>query len=235
MKKSIIISIIFIIVIIGNLSFSFGNSEICKILINTTDNIKRNETLELLLDISDIDSNEGVSSINGLLEYDDEVFEDVKYEKSSEWSNFYELNNVLFIVTNNMEERYENSNLLKIKLKVKENAKLGKTAIKFSKIEILGSSNIVKTINDIEKNIQIEDSTNHDQDDDKDSTIDNNQSQDDEQKYINNESKNGKTVQNTSIADKILSKTGLGVTLSVFIIIAISIGVFNYIKYKKEK
>ena len=265
MKKYTFISVIFMIFTILNIRNSFcSNDDICKISIDSKDSINKNETLEVLLNISNIDTHEGISAINGMIEYDNEVFEDVKYEKTSEWKNFYELNNVLFFVTEHMEENFRDSTLLKIKLKVKENAKTGETLIKFSKIEVVGESNSLRNIDDVEKKININDIINSSNDQDNiynndkvngqnnnQNTYDKGQESKDEIKnfqneMINNDNQKGesdnfkttnakadKIEQNASIADKILSKTGLGITSFILIIILISLGLFYYIKYKR--
>ena len=275
MKKYVFISIISIIFTILNINNSFGNNdEICKISINASNTIRRNEMLEIKLNVNEIDNQEGISAIDGVLEYDNEIFENIIYEKNDEWSNFYQLNDVLFFVTDSMEEKFKDTNLLNIKLKVKENAKIGETKIKFSKIEAVGSSNILKTVSDVEKNIEIKDLISQDNDhsgnqntnvnnndkfidnqinnpkqdsnESKDSTQnnsennlqnkeDNQQQKDEENKLSKTPAKTGKVEQNSSLADKILSKTGLGITSLILTIILISIGIIFYIKYKKIK
>ena len=275
MKKYVFISIISIIFTILNINNSFGNNdEICKISINASNTIRRNEMLEIKLNVNEIDNQEGISVIDGVLEYDNEIFENIIYEKNNEWSNFYQLNNVLFFVTDSMEEKFKDTNLLNIKLKVKENAKIGETKIKFSKIEAVGSSNILKTVSDVEKNIEIKDLISQDNDhsgnqntnvnnndkfidnqinnpkqdsnESKDSTQnnsennlqnkeDNQQQKDEENKLSKTPAKTGKIEQNSSLADKILSRTGLGITSLILMIILISVGIIFYIKYKKIK
>lgn len=225
MKKYVFISMISIIFTILNINNSFGsNDEICKISINASNTIRRNEMLEIKLNVNEIDNQEGISAIDGVLEYDNEIFENIIYEKNNEWSNFYQLNDVLFFVTDSMEEKFKDTNLLNIKLKVKENAKIGETKIKFSKIEAVGSSNILKTVSDVEKNIEI-----------KDFKEDNQQQKDEENKLSKTPAKTGKIEQNSSLADKILSRTGLGITSLILMIILISVGIIFYIKYKKIK
>ena len=250
MKKYTFISVIFILFTILNIRNSFcSNDDICKISIDTKESINKNETLEVLLNISNIDTHEGISAINGMIEYDNEVFEDIKYEKTSKWKNFYELNNVLFLVTEHMEENFEDSTLLKIKLKVKENAKIGETLIKFCKIEVVGASNVLRNIDDVEKRINVNDiiNSNNNQDNNfnnNEANIQNNdqnnndQNNNDKQKEESNNFKTSaektkKIDQNSSIADKILSKTGIGITSLILIIIAILLGLLYYIKYKR--
>lgn len=275
MKKYVFISMISIIFTILNINNSFGsNDEICKISINASNTIRRNEMLEIKLNVNEIDNQEGISAIDGVLEYDNEIFENIIYEKNNEWSNFYQLNDVLFFVTDSMEEKFKDTNLLNIKLKVKENAKIGETKIKFSKIEAVGSSNILKTVSDVEKNIEIKDLISQDNDhsgnqntnvnnnekfidnqinnpkqdsnESKDSTQnnsennlqnkeDNQQQKDEENKLSKTPAKTGKIEQNSSLADKILSRTGLGITSLILMIILISVGIIFYIKYKKIK
>lgn len=252
MKKFLFISVIFILFIIGNINISHGSDDICRLSLNTNNNkINKNETLEILLSISDIDSQKGVSAINGLLEYDKNVFENITYEKTSEWGNFYQLNDVVFIVTSNMEEKFENSDVLKIKLKVKEDAKTGNTSIKLSNIEVVDSSNENKKINDIEQHIEINNAITPNNDitpnninsdsnsqaqgqENSQEIVNNNEEQNDKMSTTTNSiGRSGETTQNTSIADKILSKTGLGIASIILTLIVISLGAFFYIKYKK--
>lgn len=295
MKKVLFSSLIFIMFFIMNFNISFANSDICKISLDTKNIINRNETLEINLNVSDINREEGVSAINGIIEYDNDVFEEISYEKNDEWNNFYQLNNVIFVVATSMEEKYEEGNILKIKIKVKENAKLGETKVKFSKIDVLSSSNKINTIEDIEKTIKINNKIISDDEIKKDKKTDDNDNQNennnnknnennDNQNVINNNKQNtnnnqitpnntdnqiqennnennyregvinneemvsekensnipvkniqktGKTEQNTSLADKILSKTGLEITSIILAIIITSVGIYFYIKYKK--
>ena len=268
MKKYLFISVIFIIFVIGYFNISFANSEVCKISMDVKSSANKNETLNIKLKLSNINNNEGISAINGVIDFDTDVFEKIDYEKTTDWNNLNELNNVVFILTTNMEEKYEDSDILNIKLKVKENAKVGDTTIKFSKIDVIGKSNTINSLEDIEKSIKINDvgipidTGGNNQNGNQGSEGDNgnqgsesnngnsqngNNSQQqgqengenaditEESNYQIRDSQNAGTIdQDASLADKILSNTGLRTSI-VLAIVLISLSVVFYIKYKKIK
>ena len=257
MKKKLGV-ILFLIIMILNTSISFvmATGESCKLMFSSSNSdVKVGETVELTLKVSDIKAESGIAAINGLLVYDEEVFEEITYEKSDDWGHLQELENVLFITTTNMESTTKDSEVLTIKLKTKSNVKPGEYVVKFTKIEAAGDNGLVFNVDDIESKIILNDLEENNQNEivenNKDEVAENNKNEvvENNNKNDNNIGKNTnkdsnkkenstKTVSttnnlNNTISSKSLPKTGIKYGIMMILItIVIIFGILFYKKYK---
>lgn len=249
MKKKLGV-ILFLIIMILNTSISFvmATGESCKLIFSSSNSdVKVGETVELTLKVSDIKAESGIAAINGLLVYDEEVFEEITYEKSNDWGHLQELENVLFITTTNMESTTKDSEILTIKLKTKSNVKPGEYVVKFTKIEAAGDNGLVFHVDDIESKIILnglkENNKNEIVENNKNEVVENNNKNDNNigtntNKDSNKKENSTKTVSttnnlNNTISSKSLPKTGIkyGIIM-ILITIVIIFGILFYKKYK---
>ena len=250
MKKKLGV-ILFLIIMILNTSISFvmATGESCKLMFSSSDSdVKVGETVELTLKVSDIKAESGIAAISGLLVYNEEVFEEVTYEKSDDWGHLQELENVLFITTTNMESTTKDSEVLTIKLKTKSNVKPGEYVVKFTKIEAAGDNGLVFNVDDIESKIILngleENNKNEVAENNKNEVVENNNKNDNNidtntNKDANKKENSTKTVSttnnlNNTISSKLLPKTGIkqGIIVITVITIVIVLGILFYKKYK---
>lgn len=257
MKKKLGV-ILFLIIMILNTSISFvmATGESCKLMFSSSNSdVKVGETVELTLKVSDIKAESGIAAINGLLVYDEEVFEEITYEKSDDWGHLQELENVLFITTTNMESTTKDSEVLTIKLKTKSNVKPGEYVVKFTKIEAAGDNGLVFHVDDIESKIILNDLEENNQNEvvennkdevaenNKNEVVENNNKNDNNigtntNKDSNKKENSTKTVSttnnlNNTISSKSLPKTGIKYGIMMILItIVIIFGILFYKKYK---
>lgn len=239
MKKKLLVILFLIIIILNtNISFVMATGEECKLAFsyaNSNSNVKLGDTVELILKVSDIKAEGGIAAINGLLVYDEEVFEEIVYEKSNDWY-YWQIENVLFSITTNMESTTKDSEVLKIKLKIKSNAKPGEYVVKFTKIEATGDNGTCFSVDDVESKITLntlEDNNKNEVAENDDNIITNTNNGFDKKE---NSTKTISTTNNlnNTISSKLLPKTGIkqGIIAIAIIIAVILLGIMFYKKYK---
>lgn len=227
-----------------SISFVMATGESCKLMFSSSNSdVKVGETVELTLKVSDIKAESGIAAISGLLVYDEEVFEEITYEKSNDWGHLQELENVLFITTTNMESTTKDSEVLTIKLKTKSNAKPGEYVVKFTKIEAAGDNGLVFNVDDIESKITLnsleennknEVAENNNEVVKNDNNISTNTNKDSDKKENSTKTVSTTNNLNDTISSKLLPKTGIkqGVIVITVITIVIVLGILFYKKYK---
>lgn len=238
MKKKLGIILFLIIMILStNISFVMATGESCKLMFSSSNSdVKVGETVELTLKVSDIKAESGMAAISGLLVYDEDVFEEITYEKSDDWECLQELENVLFITTTNMESTTKDSEVLTIKLKTKSNAKPGEYVVKFTKIEAAGDDGLVLNVDDIESKITLNslEENNKNEVVKNDNNISTNTNKDSDKKENSTKTVSTTNNLNNTISSKLLPKTGIkqGIIVITVITIVIVLGILFYKKYK---
>ena len=171
------ISVLIIAVFILNL-FIGGNvfaANVCKISasFNPSNPYQGNE-VTISLSVSEI--TEGIAAVGFSLDYDSDVFEFSGTEKADGWS-IIPVEGIQFTIHTDSYEATSNAGTIgTIKLKVKDNARLGNALIKLSNIEVAKDDSSTIAIDDLEQNILIqkEESNNTNTDtNDNTNTIDN--------------------------------------------------------------
>lgn len=236
MKKKLGV-ILFLIIMILNTSISFvmATGESCKLMFSSSNSdVKVGETMELTLKVNDIKAESEMAAISGLLVYDEEVFEEITYEKSNDWGHLQELENVLFITTTNMESTTKDSEVLTIKLKTKSNAKPGEYVVKFTKIEVAADNGLVFNVDDIESKIILNslEENNKNEVVKNDNNISTNTNKDSDKKENSTKTVSTTNSLNNTISSKLLPKTGIKQGLIVITLIIIVLGILFYKKYK---
>lgn len=151
------ISVLIIAVFILNL-FIGGNvfaANVCKISasFNPSNPYQGNE-VTISLSVSEI--TEGIAAVGFSLDYDSDVFEFSGTEKADGWS-IIPVEGIQFTIhTDSYEATSDAGTIGTIKLKVKDNARLGNALIKLSNIEVAKDDSSTIAIDDLEQNILIQ-------------------------------------------------------------------------------
>ena len=151
------ISVLIIAVFILNL-FIGGNvfaANVCKFSasFNPSNPYQGNE-VTISLSVSEI--TEGIAAVGFSLDYDSDVFEFSGTEKADGWS-IIPVEGIQFTIhTDSYEATSDAGTIGTIKLKVKDNARLGNALIKLSNIEVAKDDSSTIAIDDLEQNILIQ-------------------------------------------------------------------------------
>lgn len=259
MKKiliSVIISILMVLTI-SNFTSVNASSFVCSPT-SSKKNVKPGEEITITLSVSNIDlGDKGMQVLEGVLKYDDEVFEPVKKTDISGQSNWvveYNDENTdlhgKFLFMTLGEGIKEDKEFATIKLKVKEDAEPQTTTVTLSNIAANDGTNLVE---EGTKNIpivieSINDSSNDGSNDNSGSNVNDEGNKDSNQgtqagnenkgtQTINgsNTAKNNNSNKNNTIANKLLPKTGTDKKHIVIFIGVLMIAIFGIISYKKYK
>ena len=149
MKRKIGILIFIIIMILGISNYSQASSFNLDISADKTE-IEAGEEAEINIKLTNIDMGEkGINVVEGTLEYDKDVIENIQFEGIDEWKRTY--NNEegklkgKFLLDKMSEGIKEEESISSIKLKIKEDAKQGETQIKIKDIKSNDGESLVDT------------------------------------------------------------------------------------------
>lgn len=233
MVKKSLFSTIFIILIMSFcvIGKAYAVDNTCKLNINSSaTEIKRGETLTLNLKVSDINMSDGENmlvGIEGTIDYDTEIFKDVKI--SSTKLTETTLNENIFIANSSdmVSGVKDGENIITLTLTVKENATIGKTTIKISNVTVANVNAVA--VNDLTSSIEVgitESQADNNTDDEKNETTDN--------EVVNNDVVTNKTTTASSNENKTQKYpyTGINKLIVVAIIIVLISLLIFYIKYK---
>ncbi len=238
LKKSIIISFIIVLIILGTqVNAETGNTFTAQVT-PTQSTIKPEEEITAVISVSNIDMGEdGINTLEGMIQYDTEIFEEIKdsnIESYNNWSTTYndESSNLngKFLAVNLNTGIKEDTKILGIKIKAKKDIKKTKqTTIKIKDVTSNNGTDLVN-VGDLKVKVRIEVEGQI-----KDEIV-NNTTENTTQNTTENTSKNTTKVDNT-YADKILPRAGINSIIAILIIgigvIAIGTGVWIY-KTKKK-
>lgn len=154
MKK---ISVLIIVLFMLNI-FMIGNvfaANVCKISANFNPS-NPYQGNEVTIKISASEITEDIAAVGFTLNYDSDVFEFSGTEKADGWT-IIPIEGIQFTIHTDSYEATRNAGTIgTIKLKVKNNAKLGNTLIKISGIEVAKDDSSTIKIGDLEQNILIQ-------------------------------------------------------------------------------
>lgn len=136
--NKIIILLLIVMVILGMCitTKAADTTDTYKINLTTTNKtVKQGETITIALNVSDINiqtGDKGIGSYQGKIEYDTNVFEELKMVGNDNWDKPSENDGVFTSVNSNGLCVKESQELAKITLKVKSSAKIGSTTVKIT-------------------------------------------------------------------------------------------------------
>ena len=217
--KKIMVLLLSIAIILG-ISMTVKAETIDSYSVNLNTNkttLKAGETVTISLKVDNINiqsGEKGIGAYEGNIEYDSNVFEDLKMSGNDEWDKPLENNGKFTSVKSDGICTSESQEIATITLKVKANAKSGNTVVNIKNFE---ASNGEKNISTEDKEIKF--------------TIENDQSTVNQNNNVNNNQNNNNY--NASIKNGKLPYAGNSVKLIIGISIVAIIGVVVYIKYKR--
>ena len=216
MKK--VIFLINVIAIMCLNLVSYADNQKVEILTNKTALQNEDET-EISIKLLNTDNE--LYTYSGEIQYDKDIFEEItsnNFSSLNSWENLqYNSSNNKFIITKNCS--IGNEEILKVKLKCKNNAKNSSTKIYVKNLKTVNeaSNEEVETLSEKGININIKDSNS-------DKNIFNNA----------NNNENGEKQQNDNLANKKLPQAGDKKSISIFIIaIALLYTICIFVRYKK--
>lgn len=262
-NKILTIATIFLIfcLFISNIVIAADN--ICKLSLNASENqIKPGDIVEVILKVSDINAENGIAAVSGIIEYDTDVFEKIEYEAGNNWATPTIIENSILINTSNLESTKANQDILKIKLTTKSSVKDGAYSITLKSIDVSTDDDSF-TIDDISTKVNIksestntDNDTNENQNQNQSSTQETNTTGNQTENEDKSESKPENKVESTidnkdagksnvltsnkenntinaNVSSSNLPKTGITNHIIIFIVGALIIATVSYFKYKK--
>lgn len=155
MKKNIKILSIIIALIIALSITRIVNAVSVNMDLDSSSKLKAGETVEIMLKITGIDTEKGIDAISATIEYDKNVFEEVKQsnlEGINEWNvgQYGEESQIFTILRSEMVNT--KSDVLKITLKAKETIDVSSTIVELKDIQASGGAVIDGGTGDIDVN-----------------------------------------------------------------------------------
>lgn len=238
MKFKNIITLLLIVMIMLGMSITVkaaGTTDTYKINLATeTKAVKQGEDVIISLNVSDINvqtGEKGIGAYEGKIEYDTNVFEELKMSGNDNWDKPTENEGGFTSVNADGLCVKEAQEIAKITLKVKSNAKVGNTTVKVTGFKASNLSPSMIPTDDTSVEITVSSASNSGSGSGSGTgTSGQGQTQQKPQTSTQTQIKKdtGTTTKNTS-----LPKTGVSSTLMIVIVgISLIIGIYSYIRYK---
>lgn len=234
--KKIIILILMVMVILGmNITVkAVDTADTYKINLTAKNKtVKQGETITISLNVSDIKiqtGDKGIGAYDGKIEYDKNIFEELKMAGNDNWDKPVENEGIFTSVNSDGLCVQEAQEIAQITLKVKATAKVGSTKVKITDFKASNALTKVPT-DDASIEVTVASATN-----------DGNEVGNGTGNGTGNLTQGGGTTNqnqsqiknNTSVTIKNtpLPKTGISSTLVLVVGIILIIGIFSYIRYK---
>lgn len=154
-KSLLIVFIILVLIMAGT---SIAADYTCKVsLLADSSEVKKGESVTILLKASDIEAGEGIVSLNAQLEYDADVFE-CEVSETEEWDKTSFFENTLFVTRKDLVASSKEQTLARIKLTAKSDTKVGNQSIKIKRMEFATDSETF-SVDDVSCTIKVSEST----------------------------------------------------------------------------
>lgn len=162
-KSLLILLIVMLLIMTGT---SMAADYTCKVSLfanTSTSEVKKGESVTLLVKVTEIQAEGGIASLNAELEYDADVF-DCDVTGADEWGNANFFENVLFVSRKDYTTSSKDQTVAKIVLTAKADASVGKQTIKLKGMEFSTGTETF-SVDDVSCNITVvEDKGNNDDD-----------------------------------------------------------------------
>lgn len=221
------LSVMLIVLVMVSLMPSFvkaANNSFKAVVTPTTAELKANDEIVITLQVKEINMGEnGINTVEGTLEYDKEIFEEVKsssIQNLGSWNTTYNdeegSSNGKFLAMN-LSNVKEDSNVFSVKLKIKSDVKETKeTIVKFKGIT---SNDGTDLVNVGDKTVKIK--------------VAGKEAEKTEDTENGNKGEEGKTKGDNTTAKKKLPKTGESNAIAITAVGLVAIAVIFYIKIRK--
>lgn len=152
-KRILLIALMALLVIISNINFVYADS-VSVTVSPTSPEYAAGQTVVLTVSLTNIESDTGIFGLSGELDYSTDIFEEIKVDEYGNTDQITALNGWGDLTYNSETKEFEvvrtspiksTQNIMKISLKVKEGAALGRTTIMLSNLEASDSVNDIST------------------------------------------------------------------------------------------
>lgn len=242
-KNLIVFLLIIMIIAIARTSVAADYS--CKVsLLGNKTEIKKGESITILVKATDIQAGEGIASFSAMLEYDSNIFDcTVSGDDDGTWQKQGLIENSLSMVRADLLANSSDQTIAKIVLTAKTDATAGKQSFKLTKMEFSTGEESF-SVADVSTTITIkEDTENSDNNTNTNGNTSNSTGTSGNNSSTgtntsgnsgtNTNLKNTSTITNTSSSSNSIPKTGITNVLLVGAIIGVVIAIIFYIKYKR--
>lgn len=240
MKNKVIVSLTMLFVMCISIFGTnvFAADEVCKLTFSGTDKkVAPGKTVELVLKLSDIKQDNGISGIDANIEFDENVFGNLQWKESNNYVNFLDENEVyVSLQRKGSESTTNNEDVLTMKLTVKDSVKDGKYYIKLKDIDISAEKGSSK-IEDVTAEITVDKNADEPTTNPGNNTTGN---QTTPKNNVNTPSANtNKANVNTKTGDNLstrnIPKTGISTFVGVALVISILTACIAYFRYRSVK
>ena len=159
MKGLVVLLLIMIIISIAGTSRAADYSCKVSLLVNNDGQVKKGESITILVKATDIQAGEGIASFNTMLEYDSNVFDcTVSGDDDGNWQKQGLVENSLSMTRSDLVANSSDQTIAKIVLKAKTDAPTGKQTFKLTKMEF-STGNETFSVADVSTSITITEDT----------------------------------------------------------------------------
>lgn len=102
------------------------------------------DKVEIVVSIENINTDEGIAACSAILDYDEEIFEDVEVQQIDEWDKPTLMDNMIQITRMDMMNSKENQNIAVISLKIKEDVSVKNAVIGLSKFDATDGNKTIR-------------------------------------------------------------------------------------------
>ncbi len=164
-SKIMTIVLLIILLVVLTSTSSMAVDYTCKVaLMANKEEVKKGETITILVKVSEIQAGEGIAFFNTLLEYDSNVFDcQVSGDDEGKWQKVSLIEKSLSMNTSDLVAISSDQTIAKIELKAKENAPIGKQTFKLTKMEFSTGQDTF-SVSDVSANFTITEESNKDDD-----------------------------------------------------------------------
>ena len=152
-KKIIINFIIFIAVIIIGIKNVEAANEYQIELENNNKTFQQGEVTEIQVKTKGITEDQNIAALDAIFEYDENVWESISFSEGEKWDKPSNLSSLIQIFTKDLEGLKEDTTVMTIKLKAKENVSEESTTITLKNIELCDDEYKVTTIQNANINL----------------------------------------------------------------------------------
>lgn len=229
MLKTLFLKIFLIFLVVSTIFISeaYASDNICSLsLTPSNEYLHAGDEFNIILSVNDISIDTGIAALDGILEYNQDIFEQISFQPSTNWNKNDIINNHISIMTSSLEANNNSQNIFKVTFKVKDSATEGTYDIKFNKIDISdNNANTYEISNDVLSTITVIDPS--------DNTEQYNNSNNEYMNSINSNTLNTKNKEN--LASSKLPFAGIIRFNFILISVIIIIGIIYYLKYRSKK
>ncbi len=159
MKGLVVLLLIMIIISIAGTSMAADYTCKVSLLVNNNGEVKKGESITILVKASNIQAGEGIASFNTMLEYDANVFDcTVSGDDDGNWQKQGLVENSLSMTRSDLVANSSDQTIAKIVLKAKSDATVGKQTFKLTKMEF-STGNETFSVADVSTTITITEDT----------------------------------------------------------------------------